>query len=96
MNIPLPTVNAYLATIAETSGVVLLIVGLATRIISIPLIIVMLTAIATVHWGNGFDAGDNGSEIPLYYIAMLLGLIIWGPGKFSLDAVIKRFFNKKM
>ncbi|MEE9190739.1 MAG: DoxX family protein [Candidatus Neomarinimicrobiota bacterium] len=95
MNIPFPTVNAYLATGAETFGFVLLFVGFATRIISIPLIIVMLVAIVTVHWGNGFDAGDNGSEIPLYYIAMLLGLIVWGPGKFSLDALVKRYFDKK-
>ena len=95
MNIPFPTVNAYLATGTETFGFILLFVGLATRIISIPLIIVMIVAIGTVHWGNGFDAGNNGSEIPLYYIAMLLGLIVWGPGKFSFDAFVKRFFNKK-
>lgn len=88
MNYPLPLFTAYMATIIETAGVILLLLGLGTRLISFPLIVVMLVAIATVHWGNGFDAGDNGSEIPLYYILMLFVLIIYGPGKISLDYLI--------
>lgn len=90
LNYPLPVLNAYLAATTEALGVVLLIVGLGTRMISIPLIIVMLVAIATVHLGNGFDAGDNGSEIPLYYIIMLVNLLIIGPGRISLDYLISK------
>jgi putative oxidoreductase len=67
---------------------VLLTIGLANRIISIPLIIVMIVAIVTVHWGNGFEAGNNGFEIPLYYILMLLVILINGAGKFSIDYLI--------
>ncbi len=95
MGMPLPKLNAFLATGTETAGVVLLFLGLATRIISIPLIIVMIVAIMTVHLGNGFEAGNNGSEIPIYYIFMLLSLLILGPGKISLDALITKFYNKK-
>ena len=36
---------------------------------SIPMIIIMIVAIVTVHLHNGFSAGDNGFEIPLYYKA---------------------------
>ncbi|CAN5219746.1 DoxX family protein [soil metagenome] len=93
MGMPMPTLNAYMATFTEVAGVVLLALGLATRFITIPLIIVMLVAIITVHWGNGFDAGDNGFEIPLYYIIMLFTLLILGPGKISLDALIKKYNN---
>jgi putative oxidoreductase len=85
MNYPLPTLNAYLAAGAEAAGVVLLALGLFTRVISIPLIIVMLVAIFTVHAGNGFSAGDNGFEIPLYYAIMLFTLLVYGPGKISVD-----------
>ncbi len=91
LGIPLPGVNAYLSATTEITGVVLLTLGLATRIISIPLILVMLVAIATVHLPNGFEAGNNGFEIPLYYILLLLTLINFGPGKFSLD----NFLSKK-
>lgn len=90
LGIPMPTLNAYLAASTEMAGVVLLTLGLATRIISIPLIVVMLVAIATVHFGNGFEAGNNGFEIPLYYILMLFALLINGGGKISLDYLISK------
>jgi putative oxidoreductase len=90
MGIPLPMLNAYMAATTEMAAVILLPLGLATRLISIPLIITMIVAIVTVHLGNGFEAGSNGFEIPLYYILMLFALLINGAGKISLDNVIKR------
>jgi len=94
MNYPFPLFNAYMAAITETAGFILLLLGLATRIISIPLMVVMLVAIFTVHIGNGFEAGNNGYEIPLYYLLMLISLLITGPGKLSLDAVVEKYFKK--
>lgn len=88
MGIPLPALNAYMAASTEMAGVVLLTLGLANRLISIPLIIVMIVAIVTVHLGNGFEAGNNGFEIPLYYILLLLVILIYGAGKFSADKLI--------
>ena len=90
MGYPFPLMNAYLATATEIAGVVLLILGLATRIISIPLMIVMVVAIFTVHISNGFAAGDNGFEIPLYYFIMLFTLVIYGSGKVSIDYLISK------
>ncbi len=88
MGIPLPTLNAYMAASTEVAGVVLLTLGLFTRFISIPLIIIMIVAIVTVHIGNGFSAGNNGFEIPLYYMSFLLIFFSHGAGKFSLDRLI--------
>jgi len=88
MSIPFPLVNAYLAAGTEMLGVVLLSLGLFTRIISIPLIIVMLVAIFTVHYSHGFSAGDNGFEIPLYYMLFLSFFASFGAGKFSLDYLL--------
>jgi putative oxidoreductase len=95
MGMPLPKLNAFLATGTETAGFVLIFLGLATRLISIPLMVVMIVAITTVHLGNGFEAGNNGFEIPIYYLLMLFSLLITGPGKISLDALITKFYNKK-
>lgn len=81
-----PTLNAYLATATESLGVVLLFLGLGTRLISFPLMIVMIVAITTVHWPHGFNASNNGFEIPLYYLLMLFCLFVRGPGCISLDA----------
>ena len=92
MGIPFPTLNAYMAASTESLGVVLLTLGLLTRAISIPLIVVMIVAIVTVHLPHGFSAGDNGFEIPLYYLLFLFIFTAHGAGKFSLDYLL---FEKK-
>jgi len=88
MGIPFPTLNAYMAASTELIGVVLLTLGLFTRLISIPLMVIMVVAIATVHWTHGFSAGDNGFEIPLYYMLFLAIFASYGAGKLSLDHLL--------
>jgi len=89
MEMPLPLLNAYLAAGTEIVGVFLLILGFGTRLISIPLMITMLVAIFMVHGANGFGAGNNGYEIPLYYLLMLFTLTVYGSGKISIDHLIR-------
>ena len=88
IGVPFPTLNAYLAASTELLGVVLLTLGLFTRLISLPLIVVMIVAITTVHLTHGFSAGDNGFEIPLYYMLFLAIFASYGAGKFSLDHLL--------
>jgi len=88
MGLPLPTLQAYLAASTEAGGVVLLTLGLFTRLISIPLMVVMVVAITLVHLPNGFNSGNNGFEIPLYYFIMLFVLLTHGAGKYSLDRLL--------
>ncbi len=88
IGIPLPTLNAYMAATTEIVGVILLTLGLFTRLISIPLMVVMVVAIVTVHLAHGFSAGDNGFEIPLYYMLFLGIFASFGAGKFSLDYLL--------
>jgi uncharacterized membrane protein YphA (DoxX/SURF4 family) len=56
LGLPFPWLLAFLATATELAGAVLLVLGLLTRIISVPLIITMLVAIVSVHWVNGWQA----------------------------------------
>ncbi len=88
IGIPLPTLNAYLSASTEILGVILLTLGLFTRLISIPLMVVMVVAITTVHIANGFSAGNNGFEIPMYYMLFLGIFASFGAGKFSLDYLL--------
>lgn len=83
--IPLPTLNAYLAGTAELLGVILLALGLFTRLISIPLIIVMIVAIITVHIPMEHDILGG---IPLYYMLFLALFASLGAGKLSLDYLL--------
>jgi putative oxidoreductase len=88
IGIPFPTLNAYMAASTELIGVVLLTLGLFTRLISIPLMVIMVVAIITVHLVHGFSAGDNGFEIPLYYMMFLAIFASFGAGKLSLDYLL--------
>lgn len=94
MGYPFPTLNAYLAATTELTGSILVLLGIGTRIISIPMMVVMLVAIFTVHLGHGFEAGNNGFEIPLYYLIMLLTLMVYGPGKYSVEGLLRRATSK--
>lgn len=94
MNYPLPLLSAYLAGVTELLGVFLLLLGLGTRIVSLPLMFVMGVAIFNVHWAGGFAAANNGFEIPLYYLLMLLTLTVFGSGRVSIDYLITRFSKK--
>jgi len=89
LGIPFPLLNAYLAASTEMAGVVLLVLGLGVRFIALPMIVVMVVAITTVHLANGFSSGDNGFEIPLYYMLMLFTLATHGGGAFGLDYFLK-------
>lgn len=88
LGIPFPTLNAYMAATTEIVGVLFLVLGFMTRLISLPLIVVMIVAIVTVHLPHGFSAANNGYEIPLYYMLFLLIFLSHGAGKFSLDRLI--------
>jgi len=92
LGIPIPHFFAYLVSGAEAIGVILLVAGLMTRLVSFVLGIVMIVAILVVHVGNGFSAANMGFEIPLYYLLFFLILMTQGGGKISLDHL---FFDKE-
>jgi uncharacterized membrane protein YphA (DoxX/SURF4 family) len=63
LGLPFPELMAYLAAWTEYFGAVLLLIGLAVRWISIPLIVTMIVAAITVHWQNGWLAIAEGSGL---------------------------------
>lgn len=88
LGLPFPLINAYMAASTEMAGVVLLSLGFGVRYISLPMMVVMVVAITTVHLPNGFSSADNGFEIPLYYLIMLFVLVSHGGGKWGVDGLI--------
>jgi len=84
----------FVATWVELIGAWLLVFGLATRIISAKLIVLTLVAWAAVHAGNGYNVCDNGFKLPLIYLVLFLPLLLSGPGKASLDHLIKQRFAR--
>lgn len=56
LGLPMPRLMVFLAASAELFGGFALLLGLATRLFVLPLIITMLVAAATTHWENGWFA----------------------------------------
>lgn len=56
LGLPLPELMALLAGTTEFFGGIALLAGLATRWISLPLMVTMLVAAVTAHWANGWHA----------------------------------------
>ena len=56
LGLPMPRLMVFLAASAELFGGVALLLGLATRLLVLPLMITMLKAAGTTHWDNGWFA----------------------------------------
>ena len=100
---PLPGVTAWVSTLTEILGGLAILAGALVAVVSVPLIVMMLVAMFTVHLRYGFSAintsrltadgplfGPPGIEVNLLYIAGLLALILVGAGPFSIDRLLAR------
>ena len=76
---------ATLAGTGELAGGLMIALGLGGPIGPGLVILVMLTAVETVHLKNGFFATNNGWELPLVYSLCCVLLAYTGPGRYSLD-----------
>ena len=83
------SMNWNLAMWAELVFPVLLLLGLATRLSALGLIIV--TGVA----GAGYNVCDNGYKMALIYIVVLIPILLQGAGCLSLDALLKKRFCPK-
>lgn len=70
--------------LVELVGGVLLIAGIYTMYAGVLLSIVMLVAIFKVHFANGYSMMNNGYEYQLLLLAVSLGVVFSGPGRYSL------------
>ena len=78
---------AAAAGLGEVGGGLLTALGLGGPIGPALIIMVMLVAIFSVHFKNGFWQAANGFELNTMNIAGALALAFAGPGPYSLDAV---------
>jgi putative oxidoreductase len=78
---PAPTVMAFLSGCAEITFPILLVLGLATRFAALGLVFMTLIVELTV---------PEGWPIHITWAAMALAIVAWGPGRLSLDYLIRR------
>jgi putative oxidoreductase len=94
LGIPLPHAQAILAGVTECFGGLLLIAGLCSRLISIPLTILLTVAYLTADLDKVkvlFSDTDKflGADEFLFLFVVVI-VFAFGPGKFSIDWLIKR------
>lgn len=87
VHIPFPTVSAHVVATLEVGGAMLLVLGIATRLVGILLAIEMLVAITTVVWRQGF-LGGYAFELTLLTVALALAMA--GGGAFSIPVPVRR------
>ena len=74
-------VSLGLAVFAEVACAFLLVIGLFTRLATIPLIITMLVAGFVVHFADPFEDKEGALMFLIPYVVLLL----LGPGHYSID-----------
>ena len=82
---PVAIAWAWLVTLLETVGALLLALGLLTRPLALLFAVEMVVAIALVHAPNGWYVSEGGMEFNVLLIAASLVLAFVGPGAWALD-----------
>jgi putative oxidoreductase len=83
-----PDAIGYLVGLAQFAGGIAILAGALLRVGAVCVIIVMLGAIFIVHLPHGYDIGHGGLEYALTEMLLALGLLLAGPGKYSLAGVL--------
>lgn len=99
LNIPFPAANALFNGCLEFFGGILLALGLASRPISLLLTISMLVAYLTADrealQSVFSDPGKFYNADPYTFLFAALLILIFGPGRFAIDAVLSRLRSTK-
>jgi putative oxidoreductase len=84
----MPMIVGYLVGLAQFTGGIAILTGALLRVGAVSVIVVMLGAIFIVHLPHGYDIGHGGMEFALTELLLAAGLLLAGPGKYSLASVL--------
>lgn len=110
LQVPMPFMMAWATILVEIFCGTAVLAGFFIPVASVPMAIVLLVAIFTVHLPNGFSSiklqsvaaagahfGQPGYETDLLYLAALIALVIMGSGPLALDRwLLNRLSRKKI
>lgn len=99
LSVPAPHLMAWLTILTEVFGGLAVLLGAFVALVSLPMAMVLLVAMFTVHLPYGFSSiklmavtasgarfGPPGYECDLLYLACLLVLVFGGPGPLAVDS----------
>ena len=101
IGVPAPHLMAWVTILTEIVGGIAIILGSFITVASVPLAVLLLVAVVTVHLPYGFSSikliaitpagaqfGPPGYECDLLYLAALAALVLVGPGPFAIDGLL--------
>ena len=101
LGVPAPDVMAWATILVELIGGFAVLIGAFVSVASIPLAVVLLVAMFSVHLPYGFSSiklvavtatgaqfGPPGYEVALLYLASLAALVVGGSGPLSIDRLL--------
>ena len=108
MGLPHADLLSWGTVLVEVLGGLMIILGALVPVVALPMVVVLLVAMFTVHLPNGFSSikllsidakgahfGQAGFQTVLLYIAGLLSLAIAGAGPFSVDRHFLQRWRKR-
>jgi putative oxidoreductase len=108
LGVPAPHLLAWATIVVELLGGFAILVGAFMPLVTIPMIVVLLVAIFTVHLQYGFTSiklmsvtdgvprfGPPGYETDLLYVAGLVALVFGGSGPLTVDGVLRRWYARR-
>jgi putative oxidoreductase len=106
IGVPAAFLAGWATILVEIVGGFLILIGAFVPLATIPMVIVLLAAIFTVHLPNGFSSiklqsfdaagahfGQPGYETDLLYLAALIALCLGGAGPLSVDGLLNRLIS---
>jgi putative oxidoreductase len=106
IGVPAPHLMAWSTILIEVLGGLAVILGAFVTLVSVPMAVVLLVAIFTVHLPYGFSSiklmavtaagaqfGPPGYETDVLYLACLAALVLGGSGPLAADGLIRKRMN---
>lgn len=98
-HVPFPSLSVYMAASTQCVGGLLLLIGLASRLVSLPLIFVMIIAYVTAESEALKSIFSNPDKFlsadPFLFLMASVIVLVFGPGKFSMDWLLSKMFAHK-
>jgi len=107
IGIPAASLMAWATILIEIFGGLAVLLGARIVLVSVPMAVVLLVAIFTVHLPYGFSSiklqavtaagaqfGQPGYECDLLYLACLAALVLGGSGPLAVDNLVNRRFDR--
>jgi len=107
IGIPAASLMAWATILIEIFGGLAVLLGVRIALVSVPMAVVLLVAIFTVHLPYGFSSiklqavtaagaqfGQPGYECDLLYLACLAALVLGGSGPLAVDNLVNRRFSR--